>query len=554
MPAIYSLGDINFLDQILTGLNMVFGAGDYRAMVSVAALFGALLVFFQSVATGALAVDVPRLFAGWLLWSIAFVPQTEVVITSAYTGASIGPVAIPAGVAYAGSAVSEIGLRMTELFETAFSAPPMSQYGFASSLETIKRVRLNTLSLLQWGGANTPVAGSDVHRSWVNYFKECTIPGLLRGTININQMMQAANFMAAAELVSPVNMARIYIGAGPADLDCTAAWTQLSTFTTGVFLPALETDLANVIPGGPVLTTIGTALNGLGLSGIDPEQFLLASVLVPVYLEASAADAEETYKFSYAKEVSDAIRARNSEWMAGQSIFDAYVSPVLTFIEGFEYAVTPLLVLLLVGGAPVAGIAGRYLYLLVWIQLWYPCMAIVNLYLYNVVSGKLAALASNGSPLSSLAGVMLGDNVVATWLATGGMLAAAVPELALLLVAGGSVVANSFVSHLGRTGTIDPTVAAPREIGQQVSFASFAPLMSVDPTLGARPTGSERVLPEFRFGQDSTALVESARSRMDSSLAEFRSALAQSASNTAGHDARGGRADVFNHSTAATHG
>lgn len=554
MLTFYSLGDINFLYQVVLGLHMVFGASDFLAMVTVAALFGAVLVIFQSVAAGGFYIDVPRLFAGWLLYSIAFVPQTDVVIESAYTGAAMGPVPVPVGVAYAGAVISEVGLRMTELFETAFSAPPMSQTGFASALETIKKVRLNTLSLLQWGSANAPVAGSDVHQSWVNYFKECTIPGVLRGTININQMMQAPSFISAVELNSPVNMARIYIGAGPQDLDCATAWTQLSAFTTSMFLPALEDVLSNVIPGGPVMTAIGTALSGLGLSSVNPQDFLLSSVLVPVYLEASAADAEETYKFSYAKEVSDAIRARNSEWMASQSIFDSYVSPVLTFIEGFEYAVTPLLVLLLVGGAPVAGIAGKYLYLLVWIQLWYPCMSIVNLYLYDVVTAKLAALAGNGSPLSSLAGVMLGDNVVATWLATGGMLAAAVPELSLLLVAGGSVVANSFVNHLGRTNTIDPTVAAPREVGHQFSFASFAPLMTYDPTLGPRATGAERVLPEFRFGRDSTQQVESAHSRMASSLAEFRSALANMASTTAGHDARGGRTEAINHSTSAAHG
>ena len=83
-------------------------------------------------------------------------------------------------------------------------------------------------------------------------------------------------------------------------------------------------------------------------------------MLVPIYYEAVRERYIQDGKFAYAETIDDAVRARNSQWMANQSLFDRFLRPMLTFIEGFVFAATPILSLLIPIGALGIGAVGRF--------------------------------------------------------------------------------------------------------------------------------------------------------------------------------------------------
>ena len=119
------------------------------------------------------------------------------------------------------------------------------------------------------------------------------------------------------------------------------------------------------------------------------------------------------------------------------------------FIEGFGYALAPMLALVVTLGPIGIAAAGKFLKLLIWIQLWMPALAVVNLFTYLGVSAELSAIQdTQGLAITSLTGVEQFDAVVQPWLGTAGMMAAAVPALTLMVVWGGAVAMNGLAQRL----------------------------------------------------------------------------------------------------------
>ncbi|MCV5888804.1 conjugal transfer protein TraG N-terminal domain-containing protein, partial [Escherichia coli] len=78
-----------------------------------------------------------------------------------------------------------------------------------------------------------------------------------------------------------------------------------------------------------------------------------------------------------------AIQQRNTQWAAEQSMFMSVVRPMLTFFEGFVYAITPIMGFIIVMGSMGMTLAGKYFQTVLWIQLWMPVLSITNLFIHT---------------------------------------------------------------------------------------------------------------------------------------------------------------------------
>ena len=548
MWTIYSVGDLAFLQQVLQGVVMLCGADDWMAAARIATLIGVLSVFFRSLNRGGMSIDLKEPLIAMMIYLMACGTTTTVAIESIETGAVVTQAGVPLGMAAAGSIVSLLGMRLTELFEQAFATPQMLQNGFGSSLEAIKVVRINTMTVFGYGAANAPDSGADVYTSWVHYFTECTIPGLEKGRITANQLLSKTPFSAAVQLVTPVNGTEIYIGGAPTDTDCTNAYTQLLNYTTTRFVPLLLAQLSSPLGGAPnstaaATTIITNALNGIGQGTVSVTDFIETGVLVPIFFDALSSSAGSTFASSYSTMVADGQRNRASQWLGQQSLFTSYIRPMMAFIEGFQFAIMPLALLAALLGGASFGLASKVLAGLVWIQLWYPLLAIVNLYEQMALTGEMTAMVGAGNALTSLAGTLQGDQSFLSWLAIGGMLATSVPALAGALAFGtyqGVAGLVGLGAGIGSSENLVPDVAAPREIGHQYSGISAAPLRQVDPTMGLRSTGSDAVVPSMTFTKVDAGRIESARNESDASVSDLRSVLSHSTGTGFSVDDRGG--------------
>lgn len=545
---INSIGDSAFLAEILNAVAMIVGTGEFYAVAQIGLLLGALLVCFQAVAAGARAIDWQKVFLGWVVFSLLFGPSTTVVVTDAYTG-QVRPVAnVPVGVAAGGSLISEIGYQLTVLFEQGFSMPAMTQHGYGSSLEVMKKVRIHSGDPLMLGPANRFAGGSsNFERSWTEYIQRCTMTGLSSGAIDPHTIYNSAELVSALKFDSRIWMAELWLGSsGSQNYDCTDGHAQLAAITPVVVQKYLAEVLPPVlnVPASDVPAKIGDALLALGVTAISPTQFVTTSILQPIFERAAVARSEEDRAFSYAKMIEDAKNQRAMSWMGEASMFRSIVRPMLTFLEGFTYAVTPIMGFLVVLGPLGISIAGKYILTLLWIQLWMPVLAIVNLFIHMSLTGRLGGLEDSGFSLGSMNGLLAADGALQKWISTGEMLASSVPALTLMLIYGGSVAATHLAGRLQGGDFIKEDKVA-RDTFNATPKYQMAPSYTGDSSRVTMASGADQMLTSFNVGSLAQSAESSTKSVADAKTHTFASNLASTVGTQAVQQYQTGHSELF---------
>ena len=299
---------------------------------------------------------------------------------------------------------------------------------------------------------------------------------------------------------------------------------------------------------------IELALAALGLTA-NADTYLMTSALSSVYFAAVRQRAAEDFQPAYATAVDDAVQQRNAQWMADESLFQVYVRPLLTFLEGFVYAMVPVLVLLVGLGPYGIQVIMGFLLTLVWIVTWMPSLAIVNLFQHLIAAGKLEALAANGAGIDTMAGLFQADSIVQTYLATGGNMAAAAPALtaSFLFIGARAFGANLMAQRLSSgQDTFKEEKASPDSLhaGAMVSYQgpfTFTPAAGM-----TTMTAAERVTPSYSWSSSQSLAVSSAESRSQGLSRSFVETAGRRIAASFGNSESGAVAGVFNSHEAAS--
>ncbi|WP_377806704.1 conjugal transfer protein TraG N-terminal domain-containing protein [Azospirillum sp. A29] len=545
---INSIGDSGFLAEILNSIAMIVGTGEFYAVAQIGLLLGALLVSFQAIGGGARVIEWQKIFLGWVVFSLLFGPSTTVTITDSYKG-EVRPVAnVPIGVAAVGSTISEIGYQLTVLFEQGFSAPAMTGHGYGHAMEVLKKIRVTTGEPSMLGPANKLNGGnSDFVRSWTNYVSYCTTIGLGSETVSVRDIYDSRDIVNALKFDSRVWTVDLWIDASsPKTYDCTDAHVVLAAATRDftqkymrMVLPGILNVLEHDVPG-----TIGNALLAIGIDAISAEQYVTLSVLQPIFENGAVMRSEEDRAFTYAKFIEDAKNQRAVSWMGEASMFRSIVRPMLTFLEGFTYAVTPIMGFLVVIGPFGITVAGKYLLTLLWIQLWMPVLAIVNLYMHMSLAGRMAALDGAGYYIDSMSGLLVADGALQKWISTGEMLASSVPALTLMLVYGGSVAATHLAGRL-QGGDFLKEDKVARDTFNAAPKYQVAPSYTVDPSRVTMASGADQMLTSFNVGSLAQSAESSTKSVADAKTQTFARNLASTVGTQAVEQYQHGHSELF---------
>jgi conjugal transfer mating pair stabilization protein TraG len=534
---IFSIGDSAFLAAILNAIAMIAGTGHYTMAAGVGAVLGVMMTLLRGLTHyDARGIRYQDVLASILIYLTLFAPGVKVTVEDAYTGQVQVVDNVPLGPAVAGSIMSNMGYRLTRLFEQAFSTPSMTEHGFADTLQVMTTVRKNLLSRIQLGKANAPNSGSDLENSLVNYVKECTLTGVDLGLLTLDGILRNSQVLNALKFDSDVYTTEIYTGGPPKILDCTDAWTTLDLYVRNLTVPEVENVLKEALKVAlpadvqPRIDEALTVLTGGSVSALD---YMLASLITPMFEKGVVGRHEDGMKWNKAAMVEQAIQQRNTQWAGEQTLFTRIVRPMMTWIEGFSYAITPLMAFAVMLGAQGIHITGQYFLMLLWIQLWMPILAIVNLYITMSAAGKMAALDAAQFNLPSIYGIYQMDMAIQEWLGVGGMLASSTPAIALMLVYGGSITATHFLGRMQGGDFIDEKIASPNII-------SPAPVMNMQPNYQHAPLtgvtlfGAERVLPSFQAGKDLSTAVSSASAAIQQASRSFMESLSNTASRSSG--------------------
>lgn len=528
---IYSIGDSAFLAQILNAVAMICGTGDFSKLVSIGALLGVFAICIQSIINGVRELNIQHILIGLIFYAVFFYPSVTVTVEDSYTGQVRVVDNVPLGVGFSGSLISNIGYGVTELFEQSYqNVASMTNQPFAESLRELQAVRRNLNDATVIESLNDAISNADdidVARSLDNYIRECTFVKIALGEMT-KEELKTLPWQQALQFNSSIYGTRLYLGNGVADENptCAQAWTYISAALANTnnanVIQAVNRAagiMSNGIPAGD-FGGVSQALNQLNLASNDAHDFIRAAILYPIVERAAAGYYNDFGDVSNAVMINQAISQRNVQWSAEQTLFMTTVRPMLTFFEGFIYAITPVMGFLFVIGIFGIRLAMRYFQTLLWIQLWLPVMSICNLYITMSASREMASYSADF--LTTFYGLERVDDVVSTWIATGGMLCAATPVIALFLVTGSTYAFTTLANRLGGGDHINEKLSSP-------DVAQPAPLFAQEAMQTGNSVATMRAGMQSQFRSiDTTASADAA---VSSTRTEARAA--QQANNMA---------------------
>lgn len=535
----YSIGDSAFMQQILNGVAMLSGNGEIRMVAMIGMVFGVIIIGFQAIENTS-HIDWFKAIIGWVLYMIAFGSVATVAINDVYTGQVRMVSNVPVGVAIVGSWTSAIGQELTKKFEQAFSLPTMTSDGFASALKHLIDFRHATLD----GMARTMnLPGVSYQKTLYNYLRDCTLPGIVTGMIDQNTFLDSDNPIAAMQFDNDVYGTATFL---PQDAPvppqgnykgCEEAYKAIklafgsASFTNSLQLfTAAKMGLTKPTQIGNAMGILQNNIDSIVGFGKNARNYVMANVVRNMLASAEQGKALTEGNVGQAIIIGQAESQLNVQNAASGTLFMHFVHPLMTFMEGFIFAVTPIMMLLIATGSLGIRMVGKYLVMLIWVQLWMPVLAIINLYLNMVVSSKMAAL-QNFTHLSptSIAGQVHAHATIMDWLGTAGMLASATPALTLMLVYGTSIAATHLAGRLSATDTIDEAEGAP-PIMRNEGLLDMSPTSTFSTGAGLRGSDASAVTENVDFSRLAQGSVSSANSLTERSLHATQDAARQETS------------------------
>jgi len=225
-------------------------------------------------------------------------------------------------------------------------------------------------------------------------------------------------------------------------------------------------------------------------------------------------------------------------------MFMSVVRPMVTFFEGFIYAITPVMAFLLVLGAVGISLAGKYFLVLFWIQLWMPVLSIINLFINTVAALRIGQLNSDNFGMTSMYALSTGSDILQNWIATGGMLAAATPIIALFIVTGSSYAFTHLAGRINGADHINERMNAP-DVAEPAPLIKQSPNSVQDPIVGTSLTGSSFIDTKYSTGDTLSKIESSTHGAMLQDSDRFSKSLRNSIVENATHEQLSSRIGSF---------
>ncbi|WP_295385987.1 conjugal transfer protein TraG N-terminal domain-containing protein [uncultured Thiodictyon sp.] len=372
-----------------------------------------------------------------------------------------------------------------------------------------------------------------------NYMAECVLYEVDIDQRSLDDLMRNPSWTTLGpQTTMNVPTTQVWLGGAPQTLPCNEAWPKLQTYIATQFTPALRKSLAATLSlrsSAAVDAKVSSALTAIGANQTDAQNYMVMAAMTPYLAKGRAQALREIQHWNEAVMVEQAAQQRNTQWAGEEKMFKRNVRPLLSFLEAVLYAVSPLMVFAIGLGPLGFGLVGRYLLFALWIQLWQPLLAIVNLFLMMTIQGKLSALqdaALGNLVFPSFYALAKADALMIDYLGTGGMLAASVPAIALMLLYGSAITATSLAGRLQGGDHLNEKVVSPDVVAPAAALSMQA-LQDHGAVRGTAAPGAENVSWTANVGQDTQRELKSSQQASARASVGFGNALGSAASATA---------------------
>lgn len=536
---IYSLGDSIFLSNVLNGIAMITTGGDsaddrgsFLYITAIGAMFGFILTALRGLQTGK-AFDLNSLMLCIIAWYFFFGWNVTVGIRDVFHNEDRLVAHVPGGVALTGSAISSLGWGLTSIYEQAFM-PVTAEGGIAKGLsegaafaDTAKTLNTLTalggnpalLTALDSGKPGNPGKRVGMRENIVNYINECTMTAVDLGYKNLSDVFRMSvvpdSSSSSGSGNGPVseNSALSFSNGGNVYMTTYDGDTYNCDTALGKMNADIDSALKRTAAGGVIATMVNTTAESpaggtsralassdpagqesisrafqkidgiMGMLGKDSEtaqNMMKASIYYHLFPLGAASNALAAGDRATATMLEQARLQRNTQWSSEGTMFQQTMLPIMTFIEGFTYAVTPFMGLFLLLGMFGVSLSIKYFMLVAWVQSWMPCLAIANNYIDSSIQRALSGLGTNAANnvitgrLDSFTAVMHVMDVAQNHIATAGMFIGAIPIITLFIFSGSIYALSSLTSRMNGAEFVNEKIATP----DMISPASVMSMMS----------------------------------------------------------------------------
>ena len=499
---IYTTGDALFLQNVLNAVAMVTGTGSFVTASAIGMLVGIVLMGFKSIQTGK-GFELSSIVICIIAWNFFFGTTVNVNVHDVITEEDRPVDNVPAGVGVAGWAISNIAYGLTEIMEQAFQSPYSTTTitGAAAgngglfndvtkTLNTISKIGMYPQIIQAINKDNG--TKSDFRASAINFVKDCTFTAYALGyktSSDIQNNSVSVRNTGSGETgaldfpeANGVYFTHIKLGNSPdgVTIGCEQAWDRLdnaldvsfdnseSYFNknlTSLLFPSEkfnENGTTNYTRGIDKATDIMSYATR-GTYGV--QEFMKAAIMYDLFSNGAIAVARDSNDVATAMMLAQARRQRNVQWSSEGTMFQKTMRPIMTFMEGFTYAITPFCGFLILMGMFGLKLSLKYFMLVAWVQSWLPCIAIANSYLNTTMQRAILNFAGAGNykgyNFDSLHGVKILADTTEDYIATGGMFMGAIPVITLFIFSGSVYALNTLATRMNGQDFINEKIAAP---------------------------------------------------------------------------------------------
>ncbi len=547
---IYALGDTDFMIAVLNGVAAMTNDHDIYRLAMIGALCGVIAVVFRMITTGGREFPFWHLLLSIVLAVVLLKPTTTVWVQpltpqpGSIQGMSAQKVDnVPYLVALPGFFITHIGIGITEAMDTAFQMPDGSGIASGGLLSELE-VMAAPSRLFHTCTANGAAACSVTSEAVQTYLHDCVFPASAKGELPLSTNLNTMTGIAAVAVNDawlttttklPLSGDPTAPLSTPQSVSCPDLKTRMSNLFGSQALYSKLLDPTSSAAGLPVASNTGGATNAIAASFASYNFDIgknLGNYYADMYLASNWRLAQAGGPMAFAQSsaldtaVEQASFQRAMQVMGEQSMFMKIMRPMIGFFESLIYAIAPFMAFLLMVGPTGLSMIMRYIMVTLWVEMWFPILAIVNLYIgvqLEHAANMLKGINGVAQPVSVTGMITMTDNIV-NLMTTGSMLAASTPALALSLIYGGAVTATFLAGKLGGADHINEKIPAPDGM-KEMPVTQYAAMFSGNQVTGAVATGQSNIDPVIATGSTVSRNVSSAQKELESASDNFSKQL-----------------------------
>lgn len=470
------MGDGKFVHAVL---NAVASIDSYGQLGALGCMIGLVLMVMRGVMTpSGPQLNLGPVLASIIIFWIMFIPRVDRVIVSEVMPAPGNEAPrtfvvdnVPFGLAAVGYMVSNIGIKVTGLYDTimgrATDNTRVGTGGLGRNLMLISSLQTMIADPRFSDAGNGSSEYSNYRRNMLSFLKDCVLPPVQNGHLMLNTVVQRPiedglfNEAFAGD-IRPTTWTRGSPGGVTTEnMTCGVAQAQLRS--------GLET---NALPSGfdNAATARGSEMTSreimdafaayTGENGLNAQRMMASHMVSSLLSEAVVRGSLSPQDAQAVTMLEEASLRRSISWAAEENLFIRVARPMLGFFEALFYALGPIMAFVITLGPSGWGLVVKYMMLTVWVALWFPMLSIANLYSNMRMEAYFEQLGSlNGLSPHQLE--MLSSEAISTLGATSALVAAT-PALAMSLIYGGAVSMSHLAGRLNHGDVVDETKMVPQ--------------------------------------------------------------------------------------------